>query len=76
MMYYKGDGVSKDYNKVIEYLTKAANNGDVKSLYNLGLLYITDKYVPQDKIKAKNYFQQAYLKKFLKACNAYEKLNN
>ena len=39
MCYYTGRGVTKSYTKAVEWLTKAANQGDAIAQYYLGQCY-------------------------------------
>lgn len=48
-----------DYIKASEIYTQLANKGNVTAKYNLGLLYLRGLGLPQDRTKAKYWFQQA-----------------
>ena len=53
MMYYRGKGITQDYNKAFELLEKSANQGLSIAQYNLGLMYHNGDGVKQDKKIAK-----------------------
>jgi len=76
-MYANGQGVPQDYSKAIEWFVKAAEQGDAGALMNLGGIYEHgNKTIPQDKVKAKEYYKQACLNKSQDGCDAYKRLND
>ncbi|CAI3933709.1 unnamed protein product [Commensalibacter communis] len=78
-----GDFGSKKAGVAIFFYEKAAKKGDGESQYELGYMY---KYglkrhsdgvdLPQDKVKAKEYFKQACINKYELACSQYKQMNN
>jgi len=59
VMYERGQGVTQNYQKAIEYYTKAANQGCNDALFSLGGVYYTGKGVPQNYQKAIEYYTKA-----------------
>lgn len=57
MMYRKGDGVSKNYERAIKYYKLSANQGHVISQISLGLIYKKGDEVEQDLGQAFIYFK-------------------
>jgi len=51
--YKKGEGVLQSTEKFFEWILKAAEAGDIKSMVNVGLLYIQGESIKQDYYKAK-----------------------
>ena len=51
-MHEFGKGVSKDYEKAIDWYTKAAEMGFHSAQYNLGMKYALGQGVPLDNVKA------------------------
>lgn len=61
----------------IAALEQKAQQGDVAAQYNLGAIYqYGNKTIPQDKVKANEYYKQACLNKSQDGCDAYKRLNN
>jgi TPR repeat protein len=58
-MYYKGEGVPKDYQKAGKWFQKAAEQEDAKAQYNLGVMYFKGKSVQQDYVQAHMWFNLA-----------------
>jgi TPR repeat protein len=58
-MYARGQGVKQDYKKAAEFCQKAADQGHVKALYNLGVMYENAMGVKQDYKKAAQLYQKA-----------------
>ncbi|OAV33951.1 tetratricopeptide repeat protein [Moraxella catarrhalis] len=58
-MYVEGLGVRQDYQKAVEWYTKAAGQGYAGAQFNLGLMYYKGLGVRQNKSTAKHYFGQA-----------------
>ena len=52
MMYYKGQGVAKDYKIAIKWLTRAAEQGNVAGQYLLGVMSELGEGLVQDYVKA------------------------
>jgi len=73
------DGVraynNDNYQEAKKLWEKAANQGDAKAQYNLGLMYDNGRGVRQNKSKAKELFGQACDKGDQKGCDAYKFLN-
>ncbi len=59
VMYAKGEGVSKDAVRAVEWFRKAAAQGDVKAQFNLGWAYAKGEGVSKDAVKAVEWFQKA-----------------
>ena len=57
--YLEGEGTKQDYQKALEYTTKAANLGDLCSIANLGDIYELGRGVPQNKKTALEYYEKA-----------------
>ena len=51
-MYEKGDGVSQNKAMAAELYRKAAEQGNVRAQFRLGLMYSTGEGVPEDQVKA------------------------
>jgi len=58
-MYRDGDGVERDGDKAVEWLTKAANQGHTKAKFALGLMYKDGDGVPLNYSKAIEWFTSA-----------------
>lgn len=56
--YDLGDGVEQDYKKAIKWYQKAADEGHIGALVNLGLLYSNGNGTLQDNKKAMELFMQ------------------
>ena len=50
--YYNGDGMPQDYEKAVEWFTKAAKQNDAAGQYNLGYCYYKGKGLSRDYDKA------------------------
>jgi TPR repeat protein len=59
VMYAKGEGVSKDAVKAVEWFQKAEAQGDAMAQYNLGWMYDNGEGVPKDAVKAVEWYQKA-----------------
>ena len=59
MMYRDGRGVEKDMRKAVEYFELGSKNGNAEAKYHLGCLYITGDYLPHDREKALQLFEEA-----------------
>lgn len=59
VMYYKGQGVPKDYQEAVKWFSKAAQQGYAEAQYNLGLMYADGQGVPQDYTEAVKWFSKA-----------------
>ena len=53
LCYYKGEGVSQSYEKMVYWFRKAAKQGLVSAQHNLGIFYDIGKGVEQDYESAK-----------------------
>jgi len=58
-MYYQGQGTLKNTNKAIEWYKKAAAQGEISSMVNLGVAYQLGDGVLSDPDKAFYYFKKA-----------------
>jgi len=59
VMYYNGDGVEKNIEQAIYWLTKAANQGDVTAQNELGNFYLNGNGVQKDAAQALTWYQKA-----------------
>lgn len=50
-MYYKGDGVEKNYQKAFDLYTKAAKQGNPRAQFNLALMYLRGEGTKKDYMK-------------------------
>jgi len=57
--YTKGQGVSQDYTKAVEWFSKAAEQGHAISQFNLGCMYLSGRGVSQDDAKATEWLHKA-----------------
>ena len=51
-MYYKGLGVPQDYQEAVRWFRAAAEQGEAKAQYNLGLMYYQGEGVLEDFVQA------------------------
>ena len=58
-MYGKGNGVTKNYSKAVEWIQKAAEQGYSDAQVNLGFLYLYGNGVPQNYTSANEWFLKA-----------------
>lgn len=73
VFYANGFGVNKDSNKALAFYTKAANNGSVTAMYNLGISYFKGlNGLDKDKVKARSWFEKAKVYKFSPALHELE----
>ena len=68
-MYYKGDGVSIDYEKAFYWVKKAAAQEHINAMYNLGYMYWSGDGTSQDYEKAFYWFSKAAEQGFYAALN-------
>ena len=59
IMYAKGEGVSTDYVKAVEWYQKAAAQGHVNAQASLGEIYMLGNCIPKDTAKAQEWLQKA-----------------
>jgi TPR repeat protein len=52
LMYYNGNGVSRDYKEAEKWLRRAALCGYASAQFNLGLMYLNGDGVPPDTVQA------------------------
>lgn|ERR1051325_378151 len=64
MSYLPGDGVQTNVPEAVEWLTKAAQGGQILAQYNLGKLYSDGREVEMDCIKAVQWFHRAAARGF------------
>lgn len=74
MRYLYGDGIAQNYQKALEWFTKAANNGDLHSQSNLGLMYHKGQGVSRDDKTAIEWLQKPCDKKDTYSCDLIEKI--
>ena len=58
-MYYRGNGVPKDYKEAAKWFKKSAKHGDTDVQAILGALYYSDEGVPQDYKEAIKWYTKA-----------------
>lgn len=58
-MYASGRGVEQDYGKAKQWYQKAAEQGNAKAKYNLGVMYAIGQGLRQDYAKAKSLYEEA-----------------
>lgn len=54
-----GNGMPKDYDLAVHWLTKAADHGDAEAQYNLGVIYGNGNGVPENQTEAAHLFLRA-----------------
>ena len=59
LMYANGEGVKQDYFKAVEWIQKAAEQGNAEAQNKLGFMYEKGQGVEQDYIKAVEWYQRA-----------------
>ena len=67
VLYAKGQGISKDEKKAIQYFEQASDLGDTEAMLNLGDAYLKGMGVKQNVPLAKQYFNKALKNGDLKA---------
>jgi len=75
-MYYKGQGVQKNYPKAFELFQKTCDEGYEKSCYNLGVMYRNGQGVTQNLDKALALYKKACEQGLSIACDKYGKLRS
>ena len=58
-MYYRGTGVSRDFEKALEWYLKSAAQGFAFAQNNLGSIYATGTATPQDYVEAVRWYRKA-----------------
>jgi hypothetical protein len=58
-MYVNGHGVSQDYTQALIWYRKAADQGNDRAQFGLGLMYANGHGVPQDYVRAHMWFNIA-----------------
>jgi hypothetical protein len=58
-MYARGFGVTKDYEKALEWYRKAAAGGSAMAENNIGIFYLKGLGIPRDRQEAIKWFRQA-----------------
>lgn len=66
-MYYKGQGVNKDYKQAVKWFSKAAEQGHVLAQCNLGVMYENGWGVSQNYHEAVQWYRKAAEKGFAQA---------
>jgi len=61
-MYYRGEGLTKDYVKANELLLRAGENGHATACTNLGNSYLSGRGVERDTNKAIYYYELAAMR--------------
>ena len=59
-MYRFGKGVPQDDKQAAHWYRKAAEQGELNSQYNLGVMYANGEGVPEDMTKAKYWLNKAF----------------
>lgn len=62
LLYYYGDGVSRDYSKAALLWQKASDQGLADAQFNLGLMHDDGKEMSKDKRKSIKYYKKTCLK--------------
>ena len=58
-MYKNGQRVPQDYATAVKWWRKAADEGDARSQFNLGIMYDIGRGVPQDYIETHKWYKLA-----------------
>jgi len=66
-MYYKGRGVTQDYQEARGWFLKAAEQGYAKAQYNLGVMYYLGEGIPKDYQEARGWLLKAAEQGYAKA---------
>lgn len=60
LMYYLGQGVSRQLGEAVKWLQLAAEQGSGEAAHNLGSLYLgCEPYMPKDEVESKKWYQRA-----------------
>jgi len=59
LIYYMGQGVSRDYLEALTWFKKAARQGNPYAQFNVGYMYEKGEGTPQNYVEAANYYRQA-----------------
>ncbi|MCX5831033.1 MAG: tetratricopeptide repeat protein [Deltaproteobacteria bacterium] len=59
LIYYSGQGVSRDYLEALNWFSKAALQGHTIAQYNIGYMYEKGEGTPQDYVEAAKCYRQA-----------------
>ena len=51
-MFYEGKGITKDYDKSVQWYMKSAEQGDTLAQASLGMIYARGVGIPEDKVTA------------------------
>ncbi|EET45191.1 Sel1 repeat protein [Neisseria sicca ATCC 29256] len=74
-MYEKGQGVRQDDKQAVYWYRKAAEQGNAKAQYNLGLMYANGKGARQNLVIAKEWFGKACDNGLQQSCDDYRTLD-
>jgi len=69
-----GLGVSKNYEKAVEWYNKSAEQGNMQAQYNLGIMYEDGIGVPQSNEKAMEWYRKAAAQGYSEAKEALQRL--
>ena len=58
-MYYKGEGVPKNYSEAMKWYRKAADQGNAEAQFNLGVMYDQGEGVPKNYTEAMQWYRKA-----------------
>jgi TPR repeat protein len=58
-MYYNGEGVERDHTQAIQWYRRAAEQGNIRAQYNLGVMHAKGEGVPQDHTEAVKWYRLA-----------------
>ncbi|EKX44135.1 hypothetical protein GUITHDRAFT_72490 [Guillardia theta CCMP2712] len=67
--YWGAGGVPRDRGRALEYLQRAARDGNVEAQYNLGVMYAYGHGVPKDRNESLNLFRKAAAQGYVAALN-------
>jgi TPR repeat protein len=59
LLYYRGHGVSQDYNEALRWFRQAADQGNAAAQFYLGVMFFEGQGVPQDRAEAVNWLRRA-----------------
>ncbi len=67
MMYFRAEGMSKDYGEALRWFRKAADQGNADAQFNIGVMYRNGQGVSQNYAESFKWYQSAADQGYLKA---------